>query len=287
MMTYAQQPTLSFTFDDGSTRDLAGHPLKEWNEMILSHLKHHEVQATFFVIGGNKLDEKGHYLLTSWNEAGHQIANHTFSHPNFNQEDITVERLKEEILKTDSLIQQYTNFTPYFRFPYLSEGNTAEKISLSRQFLKEINYKNGHVTINDADWYIAGRLEQKLAENPDMDLEEFRNFYISHVYEMALFFEQLGYDLTGRHIKHTLLLHHNLASAYFLGDLITKFKAEGWNIVAPEEAYQDPIYQKEPKHAGQSLLWAIMLDQAREEEMMQLLEQFSAYKKENMEELGL
>ncbi|MEN0045845.1 MAG: polysaccharide deacetylase family protein [Bacteroidota bacterium] len=74
-------PKISFTFDDGITRNLANYSFKEWNGMILAALDTHGLKATFFVTAANKLDKKGHCLLNSWDERGHQIANHTFSHP--------------------------------------------------------------------------------------------------------------------------------------------------------------------------------------------------------------
>ncbi|WP_400075664.1 polysaccharide deacetylase family protein [Winogradskyella sp. R77965] len=77
------RPTISFTFDDGSTSDIVNYKFEEWNNMILSHLESKNLKAIFFVTGKNKLDEKGQYLLRTWNENGHRIANHTFTHSNF------------------------------------------------------------------------------------------------------------------------------------------------------------------------------------------------------------
>ncbi|MEM6725513.1 MAG: polysaccharide deacetylase family protein [Bacteroidota bacterium] len=85
------QPMVSFTFDDGITKDLAGYAFEDWNAMILNALDLADLKATFFVTGFNKIDEKGQYLLETWDSRGHQIANHTYSHPSFNSKQNTAE----------------------------------------------------------------------------------------------------------------------------------------------------------------------------------------------------
>lgn len=78
------QPIISFTIDDGVTNDMPGYSFEQWNRMLLDHLDNAGIKAVFFSMGHNKIDEKGQYLLKSWNDKGHKIANHTFSHPNYN-----------------------------------------------------------------------------------------------------------------------------------------------------------------------------------------------------------
>ena len=158
------QPKVSFTFDDGSLSDRPGYPSEQWNDMLLNNLDEAGVKAIFFVSGFDKESEKGHFLLNSWNEKGHKIANHTFTHPNYNSKNVSFEDFRNELLRNDSLIRRYNNYLPMFRFPYLKEGDTEEKVSLFRDFLKEQNYRNGHVTIDASDWYIDSRLIKKLKE---------------------------------------------------------------------------------------------------------------------------
>ena len=69
--------------------------------MILSTLKNEELISVFFVTGSNKLNQKGKYLLESWSKEGHLIANHTYTHPNFNSEKVTIDDFEKELLMTD------------------------------------------------------------------------------------------------------------------------------------------------------------------------------------------
>lgn len=283
------QPSISFTFDDGVTNDMPGYTFETWNSMILDHLDKGGVKAVFFVTGQNKIDEKGRYLLRSWNDKGHRIGNHTYTHPNYCNTNTTFEIFNREFLRTDSVIKQYSRYIPLFRFPYLKEGETKEKIDLFRSSLKEHNYKNGHVTIDASDWYVDSRLRTKLRSSPVVHIEEFKKFYLNHIYERAMYYEDLAFKLTGRHIRHTLLLHHNLASALFVDDLIKLFKDKGWTITDAEYAFKDEIFQKSPSHvpAGESLIWALAKESGSFDALLRYPAEDGDYLKEEMDKLGL
>ncbi|WP_291865104.1 polysaccharide deacetylase family protein [Maribacter sp.] len=279
--------SVSFTFDDGSLADTPNHTAKEWNTMLLDKLNATNVKAILFVTGNNMHGEKGNYLLSSWNDNGHKIANHTFLHANYNNESRTFEDFRKDFIKNDSIINKYSNYKKLFRFPYLKEGNTKEKVASVRFFFKRQGYKNGYVTIDASDWYINSRLIKRLRKNNNADISDFRKFYLKHVWERALFYEKLSFELTGRHIKHNLLLHHNLASALFIDDLIKMFKTKGWQITSAEEAFNDPIYEKKPTYAGESLIYALAKDSENYENLLRYPAEDSKYEKEKMDDLGL
>ncbi len=281
------QPTISLTFDDGITYNRAGYKFEDWNQMILNALAKHDIKAAFFVTGFNKVDKKGQYLLKSWDDAGHLIGNHTYSHPNYNNVNIGIKEFREEFIGTDTLISQLTNYTKLFRFPYLKEGETPEEVQAIRSFLKDQGYKNGYVTVDASDWYIDSRLRKRLKENPDTSTAPFRDFYLEHLLERANYYEKLSYEMTGRHINHTLLLHHNLTSALFLDDLIKMFKSNGWKVISAEEAYQDPIFDQTPQYAGESLIWALAKASGRYKEHLRYPAEDSRYEEKRMNDLGL
>lgn len=281
------QPRISFTFDDGVTEDRPGYSFEDWNKMLLDKLEDSKISTIFFVTGYNKTDKKGSFLLRSWNDRGHKIANHTFTHPNYNSKKSSFKDFSQELVKTDELINKYDNYVKLFRFPYLKEGNTSQKTDSIREFLKEKKYKNGYVTIDASDWYIDSRLRKRLKENPDANLEGFKKFYLQHIFERALFYENLSYQLTGRHINHTLLLHHNLTAALFLNDISDMFRKKGWVIISADEAYLDPIFDEKPVHAGESLIWALAKDSGKFEEILRYPAEDSRYEKNKMDDLGL
>lgn len=287
----ADKPKVSFTFDDGVTNDILDYPFESWNGMILNSLEQAGVTAVFFVTGANKLDEKGRYLLKSWNDKGHTIANHSYTHPDFSDEKYSAGDFETELMKTDSVISGYGNYARMFRFPYLKEGKTRGKIDGMRAVLKEHHYRNGYVTIDASDWYVDSRLRKKIKEKgpAGADLGKFRDFYVAHIIERAKFYEELSFKLNGRHIPHTLLLHHNLASALFLDDLIKKFKAEGWEITDARKAFADPVFNTVPAvvPAGESLIWSMAKASGRYEQVLRYPAEDSRYEEKKMNELGL
>ncbi len=279
------QPKISFTFDDGSLDDKVNYTFDQWNTMLLNKLRDAKVKTIFFVTGNGKTNDKGKHLLKSWNDDGHKIANHTFTHPNFNI--TSIEDFKNELLINDQLINSYTNYSKFFRFPYLKEGNTKEKIVEFRNFLKDQNYRNGYVTIDASDWYIDHKLLKRLRENPNADISKYKSFYLNHIWERAQFYEKLSFELNGRHINHTLLLHHNLAAALFIDDLIKMFTTKGWEIISASKAYEDTIYKKIPSYAGESLIYAQAKDIGKYENILRYPAEDSRYEKEKMNLLGL
>ncbi len=285
------KPKISFTFDDGITTDLGTYKFKDWNNMILNALTDAEITSTFFVTGSNKLDTKGRYLLESWSTEGHSIANHTFTHPYFNSAKLTVNDFERELLQTDSIISTYKTFTKRFRFPYLKEGNTEEKISGFRKALQKHKYKNGYVTIDASDWYVNSELIKCLQKEgrKSHKIEKYKSFYLAHIIERANYYEKLGFELTGRHINHSLLLHHNLTSALFLKDLIQEFKAQGWELVNSQEAFKDDIYERLPNNnpAGESIVWALAKETGKYDSILRYPAEDSKYEKPKMKQLGL
>lgn len=286
-----EHPKISFTFDDGITDDLAGYPFKDWNEMILSSLDEADLKSIFFVMGRNKLDEKGKFLLKSWNDRGHGIANHTFSHPNFGSEKNTAALFEEELVKTHAIIADFPNYKPLFRFPYLKEGGSREKIDSIRSILSKYDYQNGYVTIDASDWYVNSRLLKRMRESAldTVELKQYRDFYVQHLSERARYYEGLSYEMNGRHIAHTLLLHHNLTSALFLDDLIAAFKAQGWEVMDAQKAFEDEVYQTQPNTvpAGESLIWSMAKASGNYEDQLRYPAEDSRYEEPKMDRLGL
>jgi hypothetical protein len=157
------------------------------------------------------------------------------------------------------LIAHHTGFRRRFRFPYLKEGETLQKRDALREVLRTRGYTIGHVTIDASDWAYDQRLIARLEVNPAVDLAPFRAAYVAHMLERARYYDDLATRITGYSIPHTLLLHHNLLNALFLGDLIDALEKETFRVIEPEAAYADPVFAREPSSipAGESLIWAL------------------------------
>jgi peptidoglycan-N-acetylglucosamine deacetylase len=69
------------------------------------------------VFGHGMDNEKGKALLKQWDNAGHWIGNHTYSHKSFNKEETTTKEFIADFLKNDSLISSFENYVRNIPFP--------------------------------------------------------------------------------------------------------------------------------------------------------------------------
>ena len=252
---------IALTFDDGpKTQTTALLSPVERNQALLDQIAKARVPAALFVTLHNGADTPaGLALLNAWGAAGHRIGNHTVTHPDLNAASTTLAAFQAELLACDQVIATVPGYRPWFRFPFLREGNTPEKRAGMRTFLASKGWRNARVTLDTSDWRLDQRLAQVLAKNPKADLAPIKAAYLAHVQQRANAYRELARRLLDRDIPQVMLLHHNLLNALFLGDAIALLRNDGWTFVDPETAYQDPVYQSEPERAapGQSLLLAL------------------------------
>nr|MCL6570516.1 polysaccharide deacetylase family protein [Bacillus sp. (in: firmicutes)] len=111
-----QKKEIALTFDAGS--DIVGIG-------ILDILKKHNVKATFFLTG--KWAEKYPSYALRITIEGHELGNHTYSHPDAVK--TTVSAFKQDIIKAEQAIINATGKSPqpYFRFPFGAYNNAALK----------------------------------------------------------------------------------------------------------------------------------------------------------------
>ena len=284
-----QKPSVCFTFDDGNPKDILEYDNEVWDKMILDQLEERDLQAVLFVCGRNLDSEDGRRVLESWDDAGHIIANHTYSHFNYDNPNNDFEKYRDDILRCDSLISGYKNFQKYFRAPMLKSGDTKEKRDSLNSFLQRMDYKNGYVTIDNSDWFINSRMIKFMEENPDSSTEKYKKYYIEHLIDRAKYYDDIAYKLLGRRVKHTLLLPHNLTSALFLEDLMKAFDDKGWELIDAAEAFNDPIFEMIPDivPAGESIIWGLARESGKFDDVIRYPAEDSPYEEEKMNALGL
>jgi peptidoglycan/xylan/chitin deacetylase (PgdA/CDA1 family) len=252
-------PQIAITMDDFNWRNAVHQTAIERNRSILATLNKYSIKAALFVIGRNVESAEGKQLLAEWNNAGHLIGNHTYSHQSLNAPAMTVAAYTEDILRAEKLLNEFSRFKKYFRFPMLREGETAAKRDGVRTFLTKANYRVGHVTIDTDDWVITSRLTERLNREPSADVKAYRDFYLAHMWDRAQYYDSLSHQTLGRSVKHTILVHYNLLNGLFLDDLIGMFKSKGWQLIDVEEAFTDTVFSAKPKvlPAGQSIIWGL------------------------------
>lgn len=130
-----EEKLVALTFDDGP------HP--RMTEMILDVLEENDVRATFFVIGQNALYRPDIVKMTS--ESGHEIGNHTFSHPHISRLD--EKSLCNEISEAEEAILRACGVRPrVFRPP---EGACESSVML---VASKLEYNVILWSIDTRDW---------------------------------------------------------------------------------------------------------------------------------------
>ncbi|MEI6682131.1 MAG: glycosyltransferase [Bacteroidota bacterium] len=133
---------IAITFDDG--------PDPGYTPEILDILKEFNIKATFFVTGINC--EQNVMLLRRTYEEGHEIGNHTFTHPNL--ELSSDERMKLELRSTNLMISSITGHgTIYFRPPFNTD---AEPRNFDQIHPIKVAKDEGFITVGSSidprDW---------------------------------------------------------------------------------------------------------------------------------------
>ena len=249
---------IALSFDDGFNPTTQVRA-RAWNAAILDSLSNAGVTSIFYVTGSRVESSEGLSLVSNWGKAGHAIANHTYSHFSLGSKKNSLTAFISDVEKNEALLEGLPGWTRRFRFPYLKEGRTVEKRDGFRRWLADHGYATGAVSIDASDWYYSIRYLAWLENHGQEDPARFRDAYLAHLWDRASYYDGLSKRLLDRSASHVLLLHTNAINAAFLTDVIAMFRSKGWNIISPEQAYQDPLYAKVPMvlPAGESLLWAL------------------------------
>src|SRR6476619_5043036 len=156
---------LALTFDDG--------PDPDWTPKILDILKEKGVHASFFIIGENA--QANPDLVQRILADGHDVGNHTFTHPNLS--DLSNSLVTLEINATQRLFEALTGRSMrLFRAPFLgdAEPTTSDEI-VPIEIAQSMGYVTVglHVDTNDwlhpsADVIVQRVIDQVSDPNPDM-----------------------------------------------------------------------------------------------------------------------
>lgn len=127
---------VTLTFDDGP------HPV--YTPHILDVLLKHRIEACFFVLGERVDASYGHHLLERLRREGHQVGNHSYSHPNLAL--LSEEQIRSEISRAHASIQRAWGSCQYFRPPFGSNSARLQRI------VSEFKYNEIRWDVDTEDW---------------------------------------------------------------------------------------------------------------------------------------
>jgi peptidoglycan/xylan/chitin deacetylase (PgdA/CDA1 family) len=240
---------IALTFDDIPRGPGAFLGQEERTNRLISALKTARVaQAAFFVNPGSIADPArfgAEERIARYVEAGHVLANHSFSHPALTA--VAAEAYLQDIDKAEAWLKGREGRRPWFRFPYLNEGRGDKtKRDAVRAGLKARGLQNGYVTVDASDWHLEQLAIDARKAGKAIDMDSLRDLYVESHVEAAEFYDGLARQTLGRSPAHVLLLHETDLAALWIDDLVAALRRAGWEIVTADRAFADPINQASP-----------------------------------------
>ncbi len=208
---YGYQPKkVAISFDDG--------PDPEWTPKILDILKKENVKGTFFMIGEEAQDNVG--LMRRVYREGHEIGNHTFTHPDISE--ISQRQVDLQLNLTKSLFEAELGVQPvYFRPPYSidQEPDTNDQAAPIAH-IQDLGYTIVGDKIDTNDW----------DEHPRKSPQEI----------VATVFDQINLAQTKTWMRGSIILMHDgggdrSATIAALPVLIDALRSHGYEIVPVSE----------------------------------------------------
>ena len=131
---------VAFIFDDG--------PTPEQNARLLRVLKDAGARVTFAHVG--RAVEAHPELARAAHEAGHEINNHSYSHPHLRELDEAA--VRHELVRTAEAVQRATGVKPaWFWAPFLETNDTIDAIAREATGVEHFPFKKFHF-ISTEDW---------------------------------------------------------------------------------------------------------------------------------------
>jgi peptidoglycan/xylan/chitin deacetylase (PgdA/CDA1 family) len=133
-------PYIAMSFDDG--------PNAKLTPKLLDLLAAHHIKATFFVLGENVAENPE--IVARAAREGHEIANHSWSHPNFGK--TSDEGIRSQLRRTDDIIRNTIGTRPTLVRPPYGSISARQKKWVNQEF----GYKIALWDVDPFDWRRPG-----------------------------------------------------------------------------------------------------------------------------------
>ncbi|MGH9418449.1 MAG: polysaccharide deacetylase family protein [Thermoanaerobaculia bacterium] len=139
--------------------------------------------------------------------AGFFLGNHTYSHMDLDQNP--AEAFEDDVLKNEPMLSTCAAGTDghWLRFPYLREGNTAQKQDAVRAFLRDHGYRIAEVTYSADDWAYSDAYARCTLKGVQASIDWMRATYLQSIVDTLDLSWQEARLAVGRDVKHVGLFH--------------------------------------------------------------------------------
>jgi peptidoglycan-N-acetylglucosamine deacetylase len=231
----------------------------EWNSLasltqrLLAPIRDRKVPVTAFVIAGHCSElplEQRRAVLGLWRDAGAELGNHTYSHPDLNSTSLA--DYETDILHADTVLRELLGVPRlrWVRSPMLHTGPDRETKAGLAAFLAGHGWRQAPVTFDNSDWMFAYVHRDALERGETDFARRVREAYLPYLESVVAFFEARSVEVVGREFPQVLLLHANELNAEMLPNLLGMLRRRGYRFVSLEAALSDSAYQLPDEYAG-------------------------------------
>jgi peptidoglycan/xylan/chitin deacetylase (PgdA/CDA1 family) len=232
------------------TIDDLGTTGSEAVEKTASALRQAGVTDAYGFVIGNRVhdDPDNEESVRVWVRYGYQIGNHTFTHHGYHA--VTTEFFEKDIVANEAVLKEFArpgNDWHWFRYPHLSEGDTAQKRQAVRQFLKNMpdgqSYRIAQVTVDYGDWLFDQAYGRCLKQGQTDRIEWLKKIYLDKASHAFLESHKISRRLFGRNIPQIFLVHYSRFTGDVMPELLGTLRASGARFISLEEAQADPVFE--------------------------------------------
>lgn len=241
---------IAITIDDAPLLQLYSYPDQYSRRLVIDSIAtaadRFGAPLTVFAIGRETESAEGYELMESWLQRGVALGNHSYSHPDFGtiSVDEGIEQIEAGQRSLAPFAARYGQEVQYFRFPFLAEGVRAEQKSAYLDALERLGLTNARVTVSNTDFDYDSRYQAAELAQDWPARYEIGQQYRQHIAESVAYWDSVGVALTGRHVRHVLMLHANRVNRDVLGQILADLKAQGFRFIPLDRAYADPVYRE-------------------------------------------
>jgi peptidoglycan/xylan/chitin deacetylase (PgdA/CDA1 family) len=243
-----REKTIALTFDDIPRGPGAFYTPAERTRLLIEALRKADVRQAGFFANPGRIGtwNDGAAHIAAYTDAGHIIADHTFSHRDVGSQ--SAPDFLADVDKAENWLKGRPGYRPWLRFPGLNQGGRdVVKRHAVLDGLAARGLKVAWVTVDGSDWNMEHlTIEAKKAGKP-INEPALRDLYVETMVQAADLSDKVMRRTIGRSPAHVMLLHETDLAARYIGDLVAALRADGWEIITCDQAYADPVYQPYPE----------------------------------------
>lgn len=209
------------------------------SKMLINNMARADVKQAMFLIKTRYVKASTIERLDFYNDSGQLLVNagHSLS---------MVHGQKKfgypiEIMKANGILESYDHYHKHVNVNYLYGNSDPETLQQFTRFLKEHDYLPTYVTTRVHDEYIDHLYQLRIKDGRAVDIRALEKAYVKMIMDAVNAYDAKAQMMLGFSPRQVLLLHENDLAAYCIIGVIDELNKQGYQIVAPEKVFTDPV----------------------------------------------